>query len=90
MLTKVGDLMAVPTQETAMLTYRQIADQIVDRICRGDLQEGDPLPSYRALAAQYGVSVSTASKAYSILHALGAIRSEQGRGVYVAECPPGH
>lgn len=89
MLTEVGDLMTVPTQETAMpKTYRQIADDILDRIHRGELKPGDPLPSYRELAKQHGVGVSTASKAYSILHALGAITSEQGRGVYVAKPSP--
>jgi GntR family transcriptional regulator len=82
------DLMGVQTQEplvTTLMTYRQIADDIIARIDAGEYQPGDRLPSYRDLAKLYSVGVSTASRAYGVLHVLGVITGEHGRGVYVAE-----
>lgn len=43
------------------LTYAQIADDLVDRIARGEYPPGTRLPSYTQLAELYDVS-STASQ----------------------------
>ena len=67
------------------LTYRQIAEDIAERIRRGEYPAGTALPSYRALADMYGVSVSTAQAALRVLRERGLTRTELGRGVFVAD-----
>lgn len=67
------------------LTYRQIADDIAERIRRGEYPSGSALPSYRALADMYSVSVSTAQAAVRLLRERGLTRTELGRGVFVAD-----
>ena len=69
------------------LTYREIADDITDRIRRGDAayRPGDRLPSYAGLAELYGVSISTAARAVGLLTDRGVVESVVGRGVYVAQ-----
>jgi DNA-binding transcriptional regulator YhcF (GntR family) len=49
------------------------------------LAPGDRLPSLRAVAAAAGVNVNTARTVYAKLEAEGLLRSEQGRGTFVAE-----
>ncbi len=65
--------------------YRQLRDQLSDRIRSGALAAGTPLPSIRELAAQLLVSVITVKSAYEELEADGLIVSRQGRGTFVAE-----
>jgi GntR family transcriptional regulator len=65
--------------------YRQLRDQLDDRIRSGVLPPGSPLPSIRELAAQLLVSVITVKSAYEELEAQGLISSKQGRGTFVSE-----
>ncbi|HVH46148.1 MAG TPA: GntR family transcriptional regulator [Labilithrix sp.] len=65
--------------------YRQLRDQLDDRIRSGVLPPGHPLPSIRELAAQLLVSVITVKSAYEELEAQGLIASRQGRGTFVAD-----
>jgi GntR family transcriptional regulator len=69
------------------LTYREIADDITERIHRGDEghQPDDQLPSYAELARLYSVSVSTAARAVGLLHDRGLVESIVGRGIYVSK-----
>lgn len=67
------------------LTYRQIAEDIAERIQTGEYPPGSALPSYRALAEMYSVSVSTAQQALRLLRDRGLTRSELGRGVFVVD-----
>jgi DNA-binding transcriptional regulator YhcF (GntR family) len=55
-----------------------------ERIASGSLRPGDKLPSVRELAAEAGVNVNTARAVYARLEREGLIRSEQGRGTFVA------
>ena len=64
--------------------YEQISSQIRDAILRGELAEGAPLPSIRALANDLRVSVITTKRAYSDLEAQGFIDTVQGKGSFVA------
>ena len=50
----------------------------------GTLSTGDRLPSVRELAEVAGVNVNTARAVYSRLESEGLVRSEQGRGTFVA------
>lgn len=64
--------------------YRQIAEQIKAMIVRGELAEGEMLPSIRNLAKELGISVITVKKAYEELEREGYIVSSQGKGTFVA------
>ena len=74
-----------PPLPVRRLSYRQIADDLDDRINDGEYEPGTKLPSYAELAAMYDVSVSTAARAVALLTDRGAAYGEPGRGVYVAE-----
>ncbi|NLJ61160.1 MAG: GntR family transcriptional regulator, partial [Firmicutes bacterium] len=47
--------------------YRQIVDQIKEKILSGELPPGTPLPSIRQLAEEAMTSVITTKRAYSEL-----------------------
>ena len=64
--------------------YRQIVDQIADRIRAGTLEPGSRLASVRELALQLQVSLITVRRAYSDLEAAGLIVRRQGQGTFVA------
>ena len=64
--------------------YRQICDQIRQRIVSNALQVGDHLPSVRALAKELLINPNTVAKAYAELTRDGFLESQQGRGVFVA------
>jgi GntR family transcriptional regulator len=66
------------------LTYRQIADDMIDRIERGEYQVGQALPSRKQLAEMYSVSVSTADSAMTLVIDRGYAYGEIGRGTFVA------
>lgn len=72
------------TNSAGMPIYDQIASQIKAKILSGELKEGDPLPSMRALAQDLRVSVITTKRAYEILEQEKLIESFTGRGSYVA------
>lgn len=68
--------------------YRQIMRQITDAIAGGRLRPGDKLPSQRDLAVQLVISPLTVKKAYDELEREGLIRTERGRGTFVAAGAP--
>lgn len=67
------------------LNYRQIADDLADRIRSGEHPPGSQLPTYTQVAALYGVSKATAYRAVSLLVDRGLAVGSQGRGVFVVE-----
>lgn len=64
--------------------YEQIASQIKNMIINGSLNEGDALPSMRALAQELRISVITTKRAYEELERDGFIETATGRGSFVA------
>jgi len=64
--------------------YEQIGKQIKAQILSGDLQEGDPLPSIRALARELQISVITTKRTYDELISEGFVDSVGGKGCFVA------
>lgn len=64
--------------------YGQIARQIKGAIMAGELAEGDPLPSIRALANDLRISVITTKRAYEELEREGFITTVPGKGCFVA------
>ena len=64
--------------------YEQITEQIKEQIMNGELNEGDSLPSMRALAQQLRISIITTKRAYEELERDGFIESFTGKGSFVA------
>lgn len=65
--------------------YEQITDQIKTSILSGELQEGQALPSMRALARDLRISVITTKRAYDELEAAGFLYTVAGKGCFVAQ-----
>ncbi|SMB85112.1 transcriptional regulator, GntR family [Desulfonispora thiosulfatigenes DSM 11270] len=65
--------------------YEQITNQIKGMIIKGELQEGEGLPSIRALARDLQISVITTKRAYEELEKEGFIVTMQGKGSFVAQ-----
>ena len=63
--------------------YRQIRDRVVAMILDGALQEGDPLPSVRNVAAEYRVNPLTVLKGYQELVDEQLVESKRGRGMFI-------
>lgn len=64
--------------------YQQIKDQIKDAILKGDLVEGDALPSIRGFANDLKVSVLTIRRVYDELEQEGFVTSQVGIGTFVS------
>ncbi len=63
--------------------YEQIKEQIKAAIFRGELKEGELLPSIRRLARDLQISVITTMRAYNDLEQEGFVVNIQGKGCYV-------
>ena len=63
--------------------YDQIKEQIKELILKGELNEGDALPSMRLLAKELRISIITTKRAYEELERDGYIESYTGRGSFV-------
>ena len=69
--------------------YEQIVRQLKGLILRGELREGDALPSMRLLAKELRISVITTKRAYEELERDGFITTVPGKGCFVAPQDPG-
>jgi GntR family transcriptional regulator len=67
--------------------YLQIKDGIRRLIATGVIQEGERLPSVRALASQLAINPNTIQRAYNELEAEEIIISIPGKGSFAAEKP---
>lgn len=63
--------------------YVQLRNQIVLGIGRGELKEGEGLPTVRQLAQDAGINVMTVNKAYGVLKAEGFIVIDRRHGAKV-------
>ena len=64
--------------------YDQITRQVKGLILRGDLAEGEALPSMRLLARDLRISVITTKRAYEELERDGFLENVPGKGCFVA------
>jgi GntR family transcriptional regulator len=65
--------------------YRQLRDRIVAMILDGVLDEGDPLPSVRSVAAESRVNPLTVMKGYQQLVDEGLVEMRRGLGMFINE-----
>jgi GntR family transcriptional regulator len=64
--------------------YLRLRDLIAARILDGSVRDGDPLPSVRSLAAEFGANPLTVAKAYQTFQEEGLIVVRRGVGMFVA------
>ena len=73
------------SKENGSRYYEIIIDDIKSMILRGELKQGDRVPSERELAEKFNVSRVPIREALKILEYMGIIDSTQGDGTYVAK-----
>ncbi|GAA5001226.1 GntR family transcriptional regulator [Actinopolymorpha pittospori] len=64
--------------------YLRIAAELRDRIAAGELRPGDPVPSIRRIAEEYGVAIATATRAMATLRDEGLVQARVGAGTVVS------
>ena len=65
--------------------YLQVKDGLRHLVITGAIQEGEQLPSVRALAASLAINPNTIQRAYEALEQEGYLRAEAGRGVFASK-----
>ena len=65
--------------------YEVAAEQVLELIAQLRLQPGDRMPTENDLAQQLGTSRTVVREAIKILSALGRVRAQKGRGLYVSD-----
>ena len=63
--------------------YRQLRERVVAMILDGVLNEGDPLPSVRNVAADYRINPLTVLKAYQQLVDEQLVEKRRGLGMFI-------
>ena len=69
-------------------TASEIAASVELGVRNGELRAGDRLPPVRALAADLGVSHTTAAAAVAVLRRRGIVITEGRRGTFITQRPP--
>ena len=64
--------------------YEQVKDGLRRLMVTGVIQEGEKLPSVRALASSLAINPNTIQKAYEALEAEGYVSSVPGKGSFAA------
>ena len=64
--------------------YLRLRDRIAAMILDGRVRDGDPLPSVRSLAADFGANPLTVAKAYQGFQEEGLVVVKRGVGMFVA------
>jgi GntR family transcriptional regulator len=77
-----------PPALRAATLYARIREELRERIVSGAWKPNDPVPSERALMAQYGVSRITVRQALGDLQKESLIFKLAGKGAYVAQVRP--
>lgn len=62
--------------------YEQVRDGLRHLMVHGAIEEGEKLPSVRALASSLSLNPTTIQRAYDALEQEGYLRAEAGRGCF--------
>lgn len=76
-------MIAVPSQNSQNLLYRQLANQLAGLIDAGTLRPGERVPSVRQMSDRQDVSIATVTQAYRLLESRGVIEARPQSGYYV-------
>ena len=63
--------------------YQQVAEYLKRQILLGLVEDGEPMPSRRELAAQTGINPNTVERAFAALEKQGLIRTIPKKGAFV-------
>lgn len=66
----------------------QVSDEVLKRVERGEFSVGEKLPTEAELSRAFGVSRAVVREALGGMRATGVLRSERGRGTFVATDRP--
>lgn len=69
--------------ESEIPIYSQLKNEIIKSIAKGELREGDELPSVRQLAEDIGINMHTVNKSYNILKQEGFINIDRRKGAVI-------
>ena len=70
--------------DSATPLYEQMTSQIKTLILKGELAQGELLPSIRMMAKELKVSIITVKRAYEELEKEGFVQTTPGKGTYVS------
>lgn len=70
--------------DSEIAIYMQIKNEIIKGIAKREIEEGDELPSVRALAEDIGVNMHTVNKAYTLLKDDGYIKIDRRKGAVIS------
>nr|WP_302596922.1 GntR family transcriptional regulator [uncultured Cellulosilyticum sp.] len=70
--------------DSATPLYEQMTSQIKALILKGELAQGELLPSIRMMAKELRVSIITVKRAYEELEKEGFVQTTPGKGTYVS------
>ena len=68
---------------TSQPIFVQIRQRLVEMILRGQVAEGEALPSVRQIAADLSVNPLTVTKAFEALVDIGVVEKRRGLGMFV-------
>ena len=68
--------------------YEQLRRQIIEGMAKGQLKNGEELPSVRQLAEDIGVNLHTVNKTYKILKDEGYLVIDRRKGTRVSDSMP--
>ena len=69
--------------DAAQPIYRQIIDDFMKKIIRGELQNGDRIPSQREYAEMVRVNPNTVQRAYREMEVMQMVETVRGQGTFV-------
>lgn len=65
--------------------YGQLAEQLRERILRGEWSPGESIPAESVLAQSYGVALGTLRQAVALLVESGVLQRKHGKGTFVTK-----
>jgi GntR family transcriptional regulator len=68
---------------SGMPIYRQLFQQLRQRIVSGQLAPGEQMPSVRDLSAELKINLLTVAKVYQLLEGEGLVETRRGLGTFV-------
>jgi GntR family transcriptional regulator len=79
----LGNLNIIISNTSEKPLYEQIKEQIKSAILKGDLKNGELLPSIRNFSTDLNVSILTIRRVYDELEREGFVSSKAGKGTFV-------
>ena len=69
---------------TSQPIYKQIIDDFKKKLIRGELKEGDKIPSQRDYAEQVRVNPNTVQRAYREMESMNMVETLRGQGTFIS------